>query len=68
MLSKATARQMLNPQILNKMRGLMNNANSPEMQTVMNACQSQGLTPEQMVRSICAQRGINVEDLLNMLK
>lgn len=42
--------------------------NSNGMKQVNDYLQRTGQTPEQAVRSICKERGINVEQLLQMVK
>jgi len=54
--------------MLNGLRSIMNNANSPQMQTVMNMLNSSGMSAEQLVRQQCKQRGIDVNEFINTVK
>ena len=40
--------------------------NNPQLAQVMQLCQ--GKNPEQVFRSMCAQKGINPDDIINQLK
>lgn len=40
--------------------------NNPQVKSVMDLCQ--GRNPEQVFRSMCAQRGINPEEVIQALK
>lgn len=42
--------------------------NNPNMKQVNDYLQRTNQTPEQAVRNICKERGINVEQLLQMVK
>ena len=56
----------INPQILNKAKSIMNDAN--KLKSVIDMLNGKGINAEQMVRSICQQRGINVDQFMSMLK
>ena len=42
--------------------------NSPQMQTIKQMLMVQNLSPENAVRSICKQRGIDVDEFIKTLK
>lgn len=67
-LQKTNLQRALNPQVLNGLRFAMNNANSPQMQTVMSMLNSGGMSAEQLVRQQCKQRGIDVNEFMNTVK
>ena len=46
----------------------MGNVNSPEMKMIMNMINGKGLNAEQIVRNICSQQGINVDDFMNTIQ
>ena len=56
----------INPQILNKAKSIMNDAN--KLKGVIDMLNGKGINAEQMVRSICQQQGINVDQFMSMLK
>ena len=56
----------INPQIINQAKAMMNNLN--QVKGIMNMLSGKGLNPEQAVRSICKQRGINVDEFMSQLK
>ena len=56
----------INPQILNKAKSIMNEAN--KLKGVIDMLNGKGMNAEQMVRSICQQQGINVDQFMSMLK
>ena len=56
----------INPQILNKAKSIMNDAN--KLKGVIDMLNGKGVNAEQMVRSICQQQGINVDQFMSMLK
>ena len=56
----------INPQILNKAKSIMNDAN--KLKGVIDMLNGKGMNAEQMVRSICQQQGINVDQFMSMLK
>ena len=61
-----TSTQQINPQIINQAKAMMNNVN--QVKGIMNMLSGKGLNPEQAVRSICKQRGINVDEFMSQLK
>lgn len=67
-LQKTNLQRALNPQMLNGLRSVMNNVNSPQIQTVMSMLNSSGMSAEQLVRQQCEQRGINVDEFMNTVK
>ena len=56
----------INPQIINQAKAMMNNIN--QVKGIMSMLSGKGLNPEQAVRSICKQRGINVDEFMSQLK
>lgn len=56
----------INPQIINQAKSMMNNLN--QVKGIMGMLSGKGMNPEQAVRSICQQRGINVDEFMSMLK
>lgn len=56
----------INSQILNKAKNMMNNMG--EVKNVMSMLQGKGMNAEQMVRNICKQQGIDVDEFMKMLK
>nr|DAQ56507.1 MAG TPA: hypothetical protein [Caudoviricetes sp.] len=56
----------INPQIINQAKAMMNNLN--QVKGIMNMLSGEGLNPEQAVRNICQQRGINVDEFMSQLK
>lgn len=56
----------INPQIINQAKSMMNNLN--QVKGIMGMLSGKGMNPEQAVRSICQQRGINVDEFISMLK
>nr|DAG65399.1 MAG TPA: Raf-like Ras-binding domain [Caudoviricetes sp.] len=57
---------MINPQIINQAKSMMNNMN--QVKGIMGMLSGKGMNPEQAVRSICQQRGINVDEFMSQLK
>ena len=57
---------MINPQIINQAKSMMNNMN--QVRGILGMFGKQGMNPEQAVRSICQQRGINVDEFMSQLK
>nr|DAT78189.1 MAG TPA: Raf-like Ras-binding domain [Caudoviricetes sp.] len=45
---------------------MMNNMN--QVRGIMSMLSGKGMSPEQAVRSICQQRGINVDEFMSMIK
>lgn len=58
--------QQINPQIINQAKAMMNNLN--QVKGIMSMLNGKGLNPEQAVRNICQQRGINVDEFMSQLK
>lgn len=56
----------INPQIISQAKSMMNNLN--QVKGIMGMLNGKGMNPEQAVRSICQQRGINVDEFMSMLK
>ncbi len=56
----------VNPQVINQAKGMMKNMN--QIKGIMSMLSGKGMNPEQAVRSICQQRGINVDEFMSMLK
>lgn len=60
------SKQQINPQIINQAKSMMNNVG--QMKQIMEMLGGKGMNAEQAVRSICQQRGINVDEFMSMLK
>ena len=58
--------QQINPQIINQAKAMMNNLN--QVKGIMRMLNGKGMNPEQAVRNICKQRGINVDEFISQLK
>ena len=58
--------QQINPQIINQAKAMMNNLN--QVKGIMNMLSGKGMNPEQAVRSICKERGIDVDSFMSQLK
>ncbi len=56
----------INPQVISRARSIMNNMN--QMRGIMGMLNGKGMNAEQAVRSICQQRGIDVDAFMNQLK
>ena len=56
----------INPQVISQAKGMMKNMN--QMRGIMSMLSGKGMNPEQAVRSICKQRGINVDEFMSQLK
>lgn len=50
----------------NRAKAMMND--SMQMQNVMGMLSGRGVSAEQMVRSICRERGIDVNEFMNSIK
>lgn len=50
----------------NRAKAMMND--SRQMQNVMGMLSGRGMSAEQMVRSICKERGIDVNEFMNSIK
>lgn len=53
-------------ELVNKAKAMMND--SRQMQNVMGMLSGKGMSAEQMVRSICKERGIDVNEFMNSIK
>lgn len=56
----------INPQIISQAKSMMNNLN--QVKGIMSMLSGKGMNPEQAVRSICQQRGIDVDAFMSQLK
>lgn len=56
----------INPQIISQAKSMMNNLN--QVKGIMGMLSGKGMNPEQAVRSICQQRGIDVDAFMSQLK
>lgn len=56
----------INPQVISQAKGMMKNMN--QMRGIMSMLSGNGMNPEQAVRSICQQRGIDVDEFMSQLK
>lgn len=56
----------INPQIISQAKGMMNNMN--QIKGIMSMLSGKGMNPEQAVRSICKERGIDVNEFMSQLK
>lgn len=52
--------------LANRAKAMMND--SRQMQNVMSMLSGKGMSAEQMVRSICRERGIDVNEFMNSIK
>ncbi len=52
--------------LANRAKAMMND--SRQMQNVMSMLSDKGMSAEQMVRSICRERGIDVNEFMNSIK
>ena len=58
--------QQINPQIISQAKSLMGNLN--QVRGIIGMLEGKGMNPEQAVRNICKQRGINVDEFMSQLK
>ena len=58
--------QQINPQIISQAKSMMNNLN--QVRGIMGMLSEKGMNPEQAVRSICKERGIDVDSFMSQLK
>ena len=58
--------QGISPQIISQAKGMMNNIG--QMKNIMGMLNGKGINAEQAVRSICQQKGINVDEFISQLK
>ena len=56
----------INPQIISQAKSMMKNMN--QMRGIMSMLSGKGMNPEQAVRSICKERGIDVDAFMSQLK
>ena len=56
----------INPQVISQAKSMMKNMN--QIKGIMSMLNGKGMNPEQAVRSICQQRGINVDEFMSQLK
>lgn len=56
----------INPQVISQAKSIMKNMN--QMRGIIGMLNGKGMNPEQAVRSICQQRGINVDEFMSKLK
>lgn len=65
-LFRGQNQSMINPQIINQAKSMMGNMN--QLRGIMGMLSGKGMNPEQAVRSICQQRGIDVDAFMSQLK
>ena len=56
----------INPQVINQAKSIMENMN--QIRGIMGMLNGKGMNPEQAVRSICKERGIDVDSFMSQLK
>ena len=56
----------INPQVISQAKSMMKNMN--QIRGIIGMLNGKGMNPEQAVRSICRQRGINVDEFMSQLK
>lgn len=56
----------ISPQIISHAKSMMGNMN--QLRGVIGMLNGKGMNPEQAVRSICQQRGIDVDAFMSQLK
>ena len=56
----------INPQVISQAKSMMKNMN--QIKGIIGMLNGKGMSPEQAVRSICQQRGINVDEFMSQLK
>ena len=56
----------INPQVISQAKSMMKNMN--QMRGIIGMLSGKGMNPEQAVRSICKQRGIDVDEFMSQLK
>ena len=56
----------INPQVISQAKSMMKNMN--QMRGIMSMLSGKGMNPEQAVRSICKERGIDVDEFMSQLK
>ena len=56
----------ISPQVINQAKGMMKNMN--QIRGIMGMLNGKGMNAERAVRSICQQRGIDVDAFMSQLK
>lgn len=56
----------INPQVISQAKSMMKNMN--QMRGIMSMLSGKGMNPEQAVRSICKERGIDVDSFMSQTK
>ena len=56
----------INPQIISQAKSIMGNIN--QLSGIMGMLSGKGMNAEQAVRSICKERGIDVDEFMSQLK
>ena len=56
----------ISPQIISQAKSLMGNMN--QIRGIIGMLNGKGMNPEQAVRSICQQKGIDVDEFMSQLK
>ena len=56
----------INPQVISHAKSMMKNMN--QMRGIIGMLSGKGMNPEQAVRSICKERGIDVDAFMSQLK
>ena len=56
----------INQDVIARAKSMMNNLG--QMNGIMSMLSGKGMNPEQAVRSICKERGIDVDEFMNSLK
>ena len=65
-LFRGQNQSMINPQIINQAKSMMNNMS--QVKGIMGMLSGKGMNAEQAVRSICQQRAINVDEFMSQIK
>lgn len=65
-LFKKQTNKSINPQIINQAKAMMGNLN--QVRGIIGMLSGKGMNPEQAVRNICQQRGIDVDEFMSQLK
>ena len=65
-LFKKQTTQSINPQIINQAKAIMGNIN--QVRGIIGMLAGKRMNPEQAVRNICQQRGIDVDEFMSQLK
>ena len=56
----------ISPQVISQAKSMMGNIN--QLNGIMGMLSGKGMNPEQAVRSICKERGIDVNEFMSQLK